>query len=250
MPRQTSHVIVPRDTPGPRKTGQAARPRGLRRARCRPQPGRQPQLLPAGEVRGRRGPARNRGQVHPRGQGQPEGLLWPHQGRRGVSAERAYRSLFARQHRQPRRNPHTQTADAPGRGSQATVKDADQGAHAHPHPALLSATGGSSANWPWPRASRTGTSAKPSAAAKPTAKPAPPSTPASTAWDDRRIAREQQRIRKEQRPSGRSHDLDESEAFRPGPLSRTRTMTHDRNPQNKARSVRARLSVVPQSSPT
>jgi SsrA-binding protein len=37
-------------------------------------------------------------------------------------------------------------------------------------------------NWPWPRASRIGTSARPRSAARPTARPAPPSTPASTAW--------------------------------------------------------------------
>jgi hypothetical protein len=55
-------------------------------------------------------------------------------------------------------------------------------------PGFTSATAGSSANWPWPRASRTGTSARPKSAARPTARPAPPSTPANTRWGARRNA--------------------------------------------------------------
>ena len=182
MARQTSHVIVPKDTPGPPEAGPAPQPGGQRRARRRAKSRRQPQLLSAGEIRGRRGPARDRGQIHPRGQGQPQGLLRPHQGRRGVSAQPAYRSLFPRQHRQPRRHPHPQAAAAPRtRFASYSPRRRSRATRSSP-PGFTSATGGSSANWPWPRASRTGTSARRSGAARPTAMPAPPSTPASTAW--------------------------------------------------------------------
>ena len=52
-------------------------------------------------------------------------------------------------------------------------------------PGSTSAEARSSANWPSPKASRTGTNAKPSAAAKPIAKPAPPSSATKPNTPDR-----------------------------------------------------------------
>jgi hypothetical protein len=133
MARQTSHVIVqPDDPPAPKSRSSPAIPwppaSGMPRTIAWPaittscwksskpaSPCAAPRSSPSARA------------------GQPQRLLRPHQGRRGVSAQRAYRSLFPRKHGQPRRHPHPQAAAAPRRGSQATLQDADQGPHAHPH---------------------------------------------------------------------------------------------------------------------
>ena len=183
MARQTSHVIVqPRPPPARKKP---ARPRdpvasGERDAAHNRTASHNYFLLEKFEAGV--SPARHRGQVHPRGQGQPQGLLRPHQERRGVSAQPAYRSLLPRQHRQPRRHPHPQAAAAPRRGSQATLQDADQGPHAHPHPALLPQRPGQVRAGRGQGQAGLGQARDRERAARPTAMPAPPSTPASTGW--------------------------------------------------------------------
>ncbi len=134
--RQTSHVIAPKDAPARKSRPSRAIPWPAASATPRTIA---PPATTTFSWRSSRPawPARHGGQVDPRGQGQPQGLLRPDQGRRGVSAESAYRALLPRQYRQPRRNPHPQAAAASRGSSQATLQDADQGPYAHPHPALL-----------------------------------------------------------------------------------------------------------------
>ena len=64
-------------------------------------------------------------------------------------------------------------------------EDADQGPHAHPHPALLPQRAGQVRTGRGQGQAGLGQARDRTAAAKPTAKPAPPSTPASTAWGGR-----------------------------------------------------------------
>ena len=59
MPRQSSHTVQPAGKDRPDQSRPPSRPRRQRRARCRPEPPRQPRLLPPGTLRGRRRPPRH-----------------------------------------------------------------------------------------------------------------------------------------------------------------------------------------------
>ena len=186
MARQTSHVIVPKDAPGAaKKPVRPARPRGQRRARRRPQPRGRPQLLSAGKVRGRRGPARHRGQVDPRGQGQPQRLLRPDQGRRGVSCSTCISVLTPTEISPTTTKPaHASCCCTGMKCASYSRRRRSRGIRSSPR-GFTSATGGSSANWPLAKGKQDWDKRETERRREADREARPPSTPTSTKTGNR-----------------------------------------------------------------
>ncbi len=174
MARQTSHVIVQPDAPGPKKPSKPRDPvaSGERDAAHNRMASHNYFLLEKFEA----GVALRGTEVKSirEGKANLKDSYGPHQGWRGVPAERAYWSLFARKYSKPRCPAHAQAAYAQGRGAQATLQDADQRPHAHPHSPLFPQWTGKMRAGRGQRQAGLGQARDRYAAAKPTAKPARP----------------------------------------------------------------------------